>query len=687
MDAGRLPEEQANEDKAKQVRLRKRVCAELVQTESAYLEQLQSMVTCYEEPLCKSGGMEEADRKLVFINVHVLVQIHQELSETLKAKLEGGDAPGENFAIGAALLSITPLLQFYKEFVNRYHGATDRLRELNATKKKFAAVLDKCKHGSATGGLWSLESLLISPVQRIPRYVLLLKEVLKVTPETHLDFAACIKALASLENVGSIINEARRQFESSSRLINIAKAAVNGASMPPLILAHRKLLEELAGVQVRTTRMESPGDAVAFEKRTLLLCNDAVCVVQIDQTVAPANMTPGTLKKSPMVDRKSPMVDRKSPRGSSDQQLPTLVVNERCTVIDVVSFSEEGIVIQENVAEELFSIANPAHNLLHTIRLPDKAKVVLALQKMIQKWRADVAVLAKEQEVTEKLQGISFRINGTVPVAPQRGKPYLMYLIALQSPGAPDSVILKKYSDLQVLHKLLARVYGEAAMPRLPPMKRAVAGTSPAKCAPLVEYLNGLMQLREVLKVPQLRQFLTTTDDKAVKSSGNLSGSLPMASVAGSGSLPLATTAASPGGGSNSNVEEVQMEGWLTKKGHKRRNWKRRWFVLTADGEVAYYAKRGAAEPKGTISLAQPGVSVITMEPSAASAARFMIITPEQLFPIYADCDKDRVEWMRVIEGVAAQWDNAATLTGGEEEEEVLEWGKQEGARTHSYIY
>jgi hypothetical protein len=306
-------------------------------------------------------------------------------------------------------------------------------------------------------------------------------------------------------------------------------------------------------------------------------------------------------------------------------------------------------------------------------------------------------VLAKEQEVTEKLQGISFRINGTVPVAPQRGRPYVMYLIALQSPGAPDSVILKKYSDLQVLHKLLTRVYGEAAMPKLPPMKRAVAGTGPVKCAPLVDYLNGLMQLREVLKVPQLRQFLTTTDDKAVKSSGNLSGALPPASVAGSGSLPSAAAAAAAAaassstssGGSNSNVEEVQMEGWLTKKGHKRRNWKRRWFVLTGDGEVAYYAKRGAAEPKGTISLAQPGVSVITMEPSAASLSRFMIITPEQLFPIYADCDKDRAEWMRVIEGVAAQWDtSAAPPTEGEhEEEEMMEWGNQEAARTHSYIY
>ena len=139
---------------------RVRVCDELIKTEVAYLEQLTQLVSCYEEPLTKAGVLEEMDRKQVFINVRVLVQIHQELNESLRAKLEGADIPGPNFAVGAALLSITPLLQFYKEFVNKYHEASSRLRELNE-RKKFALVLDKCKHGSQAGGLNSLENLLI----------------------------------------------------------------------------------------------------------------------------------------------------------------------------------------------------------------------------------------------------------------------------------------------------------------------------------------------------------------------------------------------------------------------------------------------------------------------------------------------------------------------------------------------
>lgn len=79
----------------------------------------------------------------MFINVRVLVQIHQELTESLKSKLAGSDAPGPAFPVGAALLSICPLLQFYKEFVNKYHDASSRLRELNEQRKKFAQVQER----------------------------------------------------------------------------------------------------------------------------------------------------------------------------------------------------------------------------------------------------------------------------------------------------------------------------------------------------------------------------------------------------------------------------------------------------------------------------------------------------------------------------------------------------------------
>ena len=151
-----VPSKPIEDEAAARNRKRHRVCQEIMDTETAYLEQLGQLVSCYEDPLVKGNVLSEADKKVVFINVRVLVQIHQELSEALRAKPD---------AVGAALLSISPLLTFYKDFVNKYHDGGELLRKLNEGKK-FAAVLAKCKHGNASGGLNSLENLLVVPVNQ-----------------------------------------------------------------------------------------------------------------------------------------------------------------------------------------------------------------------------------------------------------------------------------------------------------------------------------------------------------------------------------------------------------------------------------------------------------------------------------------------------------------------------------------
>jgi hypothetical protein len=44
--------------------------------------------------------------------------------------------------------------------------------------------------------------------------------------------------------------------------------------------------------------------------------------------------------------------------------------------------------------------------------------------------------------------------------------------------------------------------------------------------------------------------------------------------------------------------------GYLTKQGHRVRNWKRRWFTLGEDGALTYYGSAGEAKPKGRVRLA-----------------------------------------------------------------------------------
>lgn len=50
-----------------------------------------------------------------------------------------------------------------------------------------------------------LMNFLILPVQRLPRYVLLLRDLLKYTPEAHVDFEPLSKAVDKMSSVADYV--------------------------------------------------------------------------------------------------------------------------------------------------------------------------------------------------------------------------------------------------------------------------------------------------------------------------------------------------------------------------------------------------------------------------------------------------------------------------------------------------
>jgi hypothetical protein len=62
---------------------------------------------------------------------------------------------------------------------------------------------------------------LILPVQRIPRYELLLGELLKLTPKFHVDYDNLSKARAAFASLGEYMNTEKRRFENAELLREI----------------------------------------------------------------------------------------------------------------------------------------------------------------------------------------------------------------------------------------------------------------------------------------------------------------------------------------------------------------------------------------------------------------------------------------------------------------------------------
>jgi len=156
------------------------VAKELVSTERSYCDSLRVIYKSFVLRLQVQSELEGPGRALldavdmgrVFHNVEDIFK----LSEQLTADLE--EITLEKVlttAVGSTLLHYAPLFRIYQSYLENYDDAVRVLTQLRKDKPDFDFF---CKLQEKCEGL-SLESFLIMPVQRLPRYLLLLSELIK----------------------------------------------------------------------------------------------------------------------------------------------------------------------------------------------------------------------------------------------------------------------------------------------------------------------------------------------------------------------------------------------------------------------------------------------------------------------------------------------------------------------------
>ncbi|KAK2949474.1 hypothetical protein BLNAU_15562 [Blattamonas nauphoetae] len=104
-------------------------------------------------------------------------------------------------------------------------------------------------------------------------------------------------------------------------------------------------------------------------------------------------------------------------------------------------------------------------------------------------------------------------------------------------------------------------------------------------------------------------------------------------------------------GGGQIEQQQILTEGWLTKQGHVRKNWKRRYFKIQGN-TIYYYPKQDATKEAGTIPLS--GCSVTTADTETGKPFSFHIFYPgnpsAKEFYICADNALDMTGWINGIE-------------------------------------
>lgn len=198
-----------------------KIASELLQTEKAYVARLNLL----DQVFC-AKLMEEANKgtfpvdvvKSVFSNISSIHAFHSQflLPDLEKRMGEWASTP----RIGDILQKLTPFLKMYAEYVKNFEKAMDVLKQWSDRSPHFKAVIVEIQSQEMCGNL-TLQHHMLEPVQRIPRYEMLLKDYLKKLPPDDPDRQNSEKSLDIIATAATHSNSAIRKSENLKKLMEI----------------------------------------------------------------------------------------------------------------------------------------------------------------------------------------------------------------------------------------------------------------------------------------------------------------------------------------------------------------------------------------------------------------------------------------------------------------------------------
>ncbi|KAI8643910.1 hypothetical protein BD408DRAFT_414084 [Parasitella parasitica] len=195
---------------------REKVIDELLETEKAYQKDMSLLKYIYYDGAL-NAGFSKMDMRHLFSNLTEIVEFEKTFVTVLEHSCEQ-DSVGASFRE-----TMRAIDSIYSEYCKRQEDAVLKLQELELLPE-IQAFLNECKEkiqGKTTS--WDLGSLLIKPVQRVLKYPLLLREILSLTPPTHIDHDDLSAAVKEIQEVADNINEIKRRKDIVERIVGDKK--------------------------------------------------------------------------------------------------------------------------------------------------------------------------------------------------------------------------------------------------------------------------------------------------------------------------------------------------------------------------------------------------------------------------------------------------------------------------------
>ncbi|XP_061183407.1 uncharacterized protein LOC133191689 [Saccostrea echinata] len=205
---------------------REKAAQEIVEAERSYCSQLWTLIDAYMNPLRQAEIMTPRELSALIPSYipqmyeqHCL-QLHKMEERLMKWKISG--------MLGDIFVKMLEKqdgegLSLYKEYINDFPSIINNMNQWFSQSPHFKSLM-----GSSNLASSNVIPLLLEPLQQIPKYSLLLKNLLKHTAVDHPDRQYLEAALYSLKSFLYIMNN---DIEHASQFLNVSRSRESGNSM------------------------------------------------------------------------------------------------------------------------------------------------------------------------------------------------------------------------------------------------------------------------------------------------------------------------------------------------------------------------------------------------------------------------------------------------------------------------
>lgn len=215
---------------------------EIYLTEKQYVMRLDELIVQWMLPLVNSKTLTESESAHIFGNLERLLEANQRVLSAMTTRFEQEMWDADRSVIGDVWLAAMSSLAVYKAYSVTFVSANAAIKRLLRENKTFREFHD------ARPGV--LSSALIAPVQRVPRYMLLFKDLLDKTPVQHPDHALVTQCVERVTALADDVNKSVRDHESRSAIAEISQQLID---LPPDLLNRAGVVFVRQGILRRVT--------------------------------------------------------------------------------------------------------------------------------------------------------------------------------------------------------------------------------------------------------------------------------------------------------------------------------------------------------------------------------------------------------------------------------------------------